>query len=80
MNSPKAAKNILAGKSCYDCVHYLDKSNKCLRTYKVIPDELSCNNFCIIDIFLDAEKILMDTVNKETQKAIDRKVLKRINE
>jgi len=35
------AKNILIGKSCYDCA-YLQKNNICSIDSKIIPEEKSC--------------------------------------
>jgi len=41
MNSPKAAKNILAGKSCYDCRFF--KNDKC--RYGNLSEELWCDQW-----------------------------------
>ena len=37
----KEAKNILLGKSCYDCA-YLQKNNICSIDSKIIPEDKNC--------------------------------------
>lgn len=56
------AKNLLIGKSCYECLHFYRNKNICGITFNELPENKTCDNWYLLEYETRIKKAIFDAL------------------